>query len=336
MNEVPPRVRITPWIVVAGVLVVVYVAVVLIFLNSPPEVGSTLYRLTGGFNGNLTSGVLVSILFLLIALHTDAQTESKIERIRNIVETEDYRRENDRKIAEFERFLKEDPYYDVRFPNLTPGTQTLGLCYKIEPVRDQNGKPVKRMMPFDSYYVVRVVGPAHEEVMSEDTLLDYEMSSICDDEYYYCRFFNGDWHMGMTDGMMHRFYLSGWVSPVMHGQTANDFMKASALPEGFQVFQRFYVLISGEEQTGTGGCDQWELVKDSSGHPYVRSYDSRPKRVYKTTEEITFNSKTYFTVIENIRGHFGGDALQNFERLVEKKCAEHGVTIPQYEWHQVN
>ncbi|MBL7554651.1 MAG: hypothetical protein JNM24_02430 [Bdellovibrionaceae bacterium] len=87
--------------------------------------------------------------------------------------------EQDRKIFEFERFLKKEAYHNVRFPNLKPNNNSLGLEYTIKPVREMGtNESIKLETEMWSAYVVFVEEPAHIEVLSEEQLKDYDGSPI--------------------------------------------------------------------------------------------------------------------------------------------------------------
>ena len=170
------------WFLIIGLLLLaVMVASVLLFsvVDEP--------SLLSGFRGNLVGEILGGVVFLLFGVHLGR----KVERI--IVERAEHE-DRMRRMDRFIRFLEQERHYNVCFPELHSDVHPTGLVYRLEPVRPR-GTALKRETEIDTSYVVRVVGPAYQEALEPEQLAEYERSQI-KPGLYFCRFYNGEWHMG--------------------------------------------------------------------------------------------------------------------------------------------
>ena len=163
---------------------------------------------------NVTAGFINLCLLLFIVHRFHKENTKRIHEIKEISEkNEDVLKrteflfEQEQKIAQFEKFLKFGSYRNVRFPDLTFLNHPIGLRYTIQPARDDEFKPRKKSSEMGSYWIVKVLGPANEKFLSNDELLEYENSPIKDGEYYWCSFFNDEWHMSEDSLKWHKFHL---------------------------------------------------------------------------------------------------------------------------------
>jgi hypothetical protein len=136
--------------------------------------------------------------------------------------------DNERRMRAFDEFMKKESYHDIRFPELNPNPESLGLEYTIAPVRDPNtGEPCKHELEMDSLYVVKVLEPVQWRFLKPERRKEYEGSPIEVGRQYFCAFYNDSWHLGDSDiHQPYRFYLSGKVGPAFWGTTADEFVAA--------------------------------------------------------------------------------------------------------------
>lgn len=245
--------------------------------------------------------------------------------------------EADRKIHQFEQFLRKESYHNIRFPKLKPHEDALGLEYTIRPVRDdKTGEPLKYETEMDAMYVVKVDGPAHISVMDAEALKGYEDSPIRDGEYAFCKFFNESWHLGHdTFPTPFEFYLSGKVGPVEYGQTANQFMQYldNQLSDK-TIVSTFYLKLDGTPMVGVGGCDKYEIYTDSDKNLYLKITNSLPKLMYFTNPKDTYLDKDWFFAIEDIRGYASGQKLKNVSESILAELAKLNIEPKKVPWYE--
>jgi hypothetical protein len=301
--------------------------------------------LVDGYGGNLSSEIVGGLLFLLLALFLDAQTEEKIDNIRDVTSKSEAllsERErllrNERTIRQFEEFLRRESYHDVRLTDLSPKP---GLEYTIIPVRDPvTGEPRRRETEMDTKYLVKVQGPAHWEVMDAEERKKYETSPIRNGEYYFCHFFNDSWHLG-SDSVLpepHRFYLSGKVGPGEWGESANAFMRTFDDPfKNLEKVAHLLLALDGTTMKGrAGGCDQYDIYRDSEGGLFLRIHDSPPKKLYYTNPPNSFDDNGWFLVIADVMGHASGQKLANIKQAIQEKLAALDLAPPKIWWHETD
>ncbi len=195
----------------ALVLVAAMVAFVFVF-EEPPWLS--------GIKGNLTGEVVGGVLFLLLGFHFGKKVESIILRRADL----DEQRE---RMNRFIRFLESERHYNVCFPALATEANSHGLVYRLEPARHE-GKAVKRETEIDTLFVVRVARPAYEDVLEPEQSADYKRSPIKIGGFYFCDFYNGEWHMGPSTARREwlEFHLFGKQGEMEHSVTAEKFYAA--------------------------------------------------------------------------------------------------------------
>jgi len=179
-----------------------------------------------GFRGNMISGIVGGFMFLFLAFFLGSgieriQTETHALTVQRAAQDKDRQ-----KIGDFKAFEASQTYHGALFPDLTGKLNDQGFEYIIEPVRDSTGAPLRRVTEMDDDYLVRIRSISYPSQRGEDNLREYEKCPIRIGDHYFCRFFNGDWHMNRESagGEWHRFLLSGKVGPVEYGMTANEFV----------------------------------------------------------------------------------------------------------------
>lgn len=325
------------WLGFFFVALILEAVLLVYFVYSPPTQVSWFYPIINGFNGNLTASILSGVLFLFIALHVDAMTKVQIDRIEKVTtRSEEVLAEreralnNERAVSQFEEFMKKKSYYDVRFPDLKPeGSDSLGLQYRIIPKRDsKTGGPFKKETETETSFVVKVIGPAYYKHMEPEDRKRYEASPICDNEYYFCQFYNDSWHMGRESvgRDWFKFYLSGIVGPVQWGQSANEFMSSFEDPIGDrEKVATLHLKEDGTELVEVGkveSCTSYEIYRDKDCNLFLRVWKSLLKPMYYTNPPETYDDTGWFFVIEDMRGNAHGQKLKNVKRAVLTKLQE--------------
>lgn len=307
------------------------------------KVPSILEPLIKDFGGNLFSGILGGFLFLFLTFYLDAQTEEKIDRIKDtVIKSEEkiaqreYLLKQEQTIFEFEQFIKNETYHNVRFPAIKPNVDSLGLEYTIRPVRDTaTNEPIMRVSEMGSFYVVKVVGPAHA---TDENLHEYDGSPIRDNEYYFCRFINSSWHMGTNCPVTeHEFYLSSKVGPVEYGQSANEFMTTYENPiANYTSLATWYLTESYQIPNAGEACAKYELLKDANDNIALRINDSLLKEVYYTNPRDTWTNTGWFLKIDHVGGYVKSQvALGLLKAAIETKMQQQGIQAKQIPWHQL-
>lgn len=97
-----------------------------------------------GPGGDVTAGIVGSLLFLLLTFYLDARSGEQVDRIakasgasEEILRRRERQVENERTVLRFEEFLRKESYHNVRFPRIKSTPNSLGLEYVVEPVRDE-------------------------------------------------------------------------------------------------------------------------------------------------------------------------------------------------------
>jgi len=121
------------WLVAFGITLATSIALISFLFSNYPTSGSFAYRLLDGFIGNTVSGTILSIMFPFLTLHLGQQTEETVKISADILIKQAERIEIERKLARFEEFMKNESYYNVRFPIFVEPKQTFP-----EPTRHQS------------------------------------------------------------------------------------------------------------------------------------------------------------------------------------------------------
>jgi len=312
------------------------VGVIFLLPENPEDFPKYVRPLVDGYGGNLSAEIVGSLVFLLLAFYLDAEVEEKIDHIREAAAKSESilsRREdllrNEMAIAGFESFQRRETYHDVRFPDLKSDEAPLGLQYTIEPVRDpQTGEPARFETETSSAYLVKVREPAYWDVMDDARRAAYENSPIRENEFYFCRFFNDDWHMGAAFGGFdcpYRFYLSGKLGPMISVPSANEFAE-SFLPDPFAKMQTIASLPIREDGlllVDEGSCTPYDLYVEGETL-FLRIGDSPPKRMHLSGSPDS--DSDWSLEIENMRGYGDGRKLANVNLEILRAVREHGVS----------
>jgi hypothetical protein len=297
--------------------------------------------LLGGFRGNTISGIIVGFMFLFLALYLGAgietiqkETHELVRRIDEIqqrthelVSRQSDDEEDRKKIRAFENFLSSESYHDAIFPDLKTELHGLGLNYRIIPVRDANG-PRRHVTEMEIFYVVRVDSVSYRDQLGPEELLEYDAAPIRTGEFYFCRFYNHSWHMGLTTMGVgwQPFYLGGKVGPVEHGIKANDFANASVNPPNSQLLSTLLLNADGRlkpEYEG-GGCSKVEIFK-SEREIFIRINDSPPKSFYMKHD---LYDRPKGPVVDNLEGYFPGPARARFMERILAEIKRLGEQLP--------
>lgn len=303
-----------------------------------------------GFAGNLIAGIIQAIMFLFLAFYLDGKTEQKIdkidvvtEEIKGVLKRNEVIAKERELVFQFEQFLHNLSHYDVRFPILrpkdVPETEHLGLEYTIEPVRDpSSGLPREYKTESHKLWIVKVRGPSHIEVRKPADLREFTHSPIKENTYYFCRFFNGSWHMGEgTVFQPHAFYLSGFVGRTEYGIYANQYLAQFSDPlAGMEKLAEFMLDPEGHSPgTGVVSVEKFKIFRDQQ-RLYLTINDSLPKPIYQTNPPNTYNDTGWFFVIDQMIGFASDEKLIRIETAVRTKLGELNVTIPKVAWHQTD
>ncbi len=147
-------------------------------------------------------------------------------------------------------------------------------------------------------------------------------------EFYFCRFYNHSWHMGLTTMGVgwQPFYLGGKVGPVEHGIKANDFANASVNPANSQLLSTLLLNADGRlkpEYEG-GGCSKVEIFK-SEREIFIRINDSPPKSFYMKHD---LYDRPKGPVVDNLEGYFPGPARARFMETILAEIKRLGEQSP--------
>jgi hypothetical protein len=291
------------------------------------------------FSGNIIAGVLGGFLFLFLALYIQADTDEKIDRISKITESRMRTLESEATIAQFERVMEKESYYDIRFPGVG---NPFGLEYTMFPVRDQKThKPTKKTVEADESYVVKIVLPEGFESMNPEDREKYKTSPIKVNTYYFCQFYKDSWHMGTESVGMnwYKFYLSGKVGPVQWGQSANQFMETLTDPVGtMKEIINLFLDSNGKPpcyDKGAVAGDSYRIYQNDDGHLFLRINDSLLKPMYFTNPPQTYLDEGWFFVIEDMWGYANGEKLKNIVCAIKEKLHQLEIEPQKIYWYDV-
>jgi len=158
--------------------------------------------------------------------------------------------------------------------------------------------------------------------MSEEEIQNYRAYPIKEDCFYYCKFYNGYWHMGASLAeIWHRFEMHSRVGQVEHGISANHFMGEANEPTGYTLRTQCMVKDDGTEFTlqDRGGATLLRIFTDASNSVFIKINDSRLKHMYLKNSET--HPEIWFTEIESIGGYFGDQNLPDIA-VHDRKCEE--------------
>lgn len=327
------------YLVLFAVILAGLVGVIFLLPEHPEDFPKYVRPLVDGYGGNLSAEIVGSLVFLLLAFYLDAEVEEKIDHIRDVTAKSEEilsRREqllrNERAIAAFENFVRRETYHDVRFPDLQCEGAPLGLQYTIEPVRDpRTGEPASFETETSSAYVVKVRGPAYEEFLKDADRAAYAKSPIRENEFYFCRFFNEDWHMGTDFGGFdcpYRFYLSGKVGPAMSVPSANEFA-GSILPDPFAEMRKLVSLpiaADGRVLQGEGGFTAHDIYAGPRGELFLGVHRAPPKRIHLYGDASS--SGSWELEIENLRGYGDERRIENLKNAILDALKRDGGVSP--------
>ncbi len=295
--------------------------------------------LTGGFGGNLLAGAVGGLVFIPLAIFLDTQTEEKLKYVKEATEHREKILEEERNIRHFEEFLKEQTYHDVRFPEIRVEQNSIGLEYLIRSVRVPKTQiPLVKESEMETLNIILVDHPSNIEVLQAEDLRDYDDSSIRENEYYFCKFFNGDWHMslnGISD--WHRFYLSSKMGQVETVITANEFMEKRNAPLGdMKLMITLKLKQDGTKLVGSGGFIGYDLYRDATGGVHLKVSNCLSKRVYLTNLQRSYDELAHWVlVIENLRGYASRSVRENITAAVKTALDELMITPQKIPWYDL-
>ena len=174
------------WLILAAIAVVFYW--LLICVSDAYYLGHSVFV---NFKGNLLSGLITSVIFFLIALWLSKSMEDNVEAIKEIEIERQRMKDEEWNIKRFVTFLKNESHHNVRLKDV-------GLEFEIRPIRDNHKEPVRYDSEDDDIYLVKMVGPAHANILEKKDWDEYHKSGIRTNEFYYCKFFNGTWNLGQS------------------------------------------------------------------------------------------------------------------------------------------
>jgi len=305
----------------------------------PPEANGFLDILTKNFNGNMFAGILTSIYFVFLGLHLNSQNDNNLENIRQIIERWKRERDSERIYQRFLDFLKDETYHDVRFPEIKSTAECIGLSYTIEPVREvKTGKLVVKKSEMKTHYLIKVL-PLDQSIRDwPEQIIKYQNSPIREDEYYFCEFYNGSWHMSSDDigSPVYKFNLSGKVGPVESSYNANVYALSS-------VFQTKYTevgqLLINESGAPANLIEEHVVVilllKDNEGNYFIKIDYSPAKKVYYTNPKNSFKTDDYFFYIENLGGYGSPEVRKILAHSVEDRFRELSIKVPSVPWYKI-
>jgi hypothetical protein len=316
---------------VVGLVVLLYVSLLCL-----PDCA---YRATvfNNFKGNLLSGGITSLVFLLIAVYLNKGMERTVAAINDSVSEmrtiqTDWKRERDAEwdIKHFDEFMEKEDHYEIRLT----GTK---FIYRIQPVRE-HGKPKVLGEGKRGLYVVKVVGPAHANVMSKEQLDEYKHSGIKTGEFYFCKFMNWSWHMNLMagGGDWKPFYMSGRSYGFGVIPSANDFVGAQDAFKGMEEVMNLNFTVDGEDAEEAiktrfeVNVYEFGLWKDKDGQTWLRTRNAPPKKVYYTNSQS--DETHWHLVIENFDNYLGEDKTRKFIDMLKRKAGEKQIEIPKIDW----
>lgn len=326
------------WLIAFSLLMVLFIFSAIFLFLYPPLPDSTLGRFTNGFTGGVVSGIGQGFLFLFLSLHMSQLTEARVKISTDILREQADRIERERRILRFEEFLKNGNHYNIRFPDLKPTPNSLGLEYKIVPHRDPGGAPSQLSSRAGPLYIVQVISPAHEGVLDYERLLDYENSPIKDGEYYFCSFFNGAWHISQesvgADDETYRFYMSGRVGEMEYGQTANQFLGFNREPADMRQIFRLLITPDGMVLRDGESADVYLAYVNDQGSTFLKINESPLKKIYLLDQEEA--PEDWFLYVENFRGYRTAEYRERVLALIENSFRENGIEPPKVHWYNLD
>lgn len=239
-------------------------------------------------------------------------------------------------VRRFEDFMAHESHHDIRFPELKSESNPLGLEYTIQPVLDATGSPLSNKNEMTNRWVIKIAGPAQEDVISPEDLKEYENSPIHDNEYYYCEFYNGSWHLSSDGWTSHSFYLSGKVGQVEHMESANSFVKRHRPQEAGHLVEVFHVVLSTQGVRGQKSGNLFSVLKNNSDKYYLCINDSPPKPIYLTNPTDTYGNDDWYLEIEHLRGHGDPGVQKNIRDSIRNELEQRGINLPRVPWYNTH
>jgi hypothetical protein len=303
----------------------------------PPPPYTFAGKLIRDFQGNLLAGFIANICFLFVALHLDALTGHKLNRVEQLsaasektLRRREYLLEIKEKIQRFEQFMKTESYHNVRFPDLKFGENAVGPEYTIRPIREGEA-PKRKITEMNAYFLVEVLRPSAKSFLKPYQLEELEKSPIKERAYAYCRFVNSSWELSHDGSHWYEFYLSSKVGPVERGMTANTFMGLKEDPKDMEKVLRIPLTDDGLEYSdGTRGVSFFSVfLKD--GLLYLKIDDSNLKSLYLVNSKK--DHETYNLLIESMGGYATGEVLKNIKAVIQEHLAKLGINIPKVPYY---
>ena len=170
--------------------------------------------------------------------------------------------------------------------------------------------------------------------MDEGELLRYENSPIRVGEYYYCSFYNQEWHLcdDDTGSTGYSFLPYGKVFPVRTASDANTKIGGEkAQGEGDLVCEK---IVGSDGKVGSSGSSLNVFKKGDE--VFVKIGSSLPKRCYLRNEAHSFEPCHWFIEVEMLYGYFNMEGKKEFYGTLEGLLDEHKVVLKKVEWHKLS
>ncbi len=220
---------------------------------------------------------------------------------------------------------------------INPNNPQEDLKYEIEVVKNEDNTPRKATALYSTFYIIKILAPAHSEVLTEEDLQKYKYSPIKEGEYYACRLDQNQYSwvlgeklsLGQIGKGFYKFYLAG--SGILGGviPSANEIMGYGKDPDDTYQFAEFLVPFSVARHPITDQSVGLPMPKNNQNPQNVTSIQyeilckllkknnqiflkirSSPlKKVYVMETYTGTLGGSYFMVFENLRGHIMNDSI---------------------------
>ena len=274
-----------------------------------------------------------------------AQTTA-ISRINDLIENTKELIESRRaanKMKRFEDFMLNESEINIQLAELGTKDNLPGLRYTIAPARSNQGKLIFLKEESEIRWIVKVIGPAEYSYLNEDALAAYDNSPLCDGEYYYCDFFNNQWHLTKNyNGNSIAFNTAGKPIKAKIVENANEYVerKLGYKENNLEQLTSFdldaYGRLTKQQLNIRYHC---KIFEDTADKVFLRINSSPPKSVYLTNSRKALSNEDWHIEVNSLNGY--GDykfkkqflkslvSILNFHKIIIPKI--HGWVIAQRE-----
>jgi hypothetical protein len=312
-------------------IIAVFVVFTIVILGSsflPLEHYSpTLFK---GFGGNLIAEIIGGLLFLVLAFYVERATKKKIDHIADVTrKSEETLRKREKELRReqlynyFLDILKRHSYYSIRLPKLCKDGD-LGLEYRIEPCRDNDGEPIKRESENFTWHLIRVTNYACASVIGKEQVDKYKDSPIRLGEHYYCEFADASWRLSRNGLEWEEFYPSGKVGPCESIESANCLMGCGGEPKDMDCVCSLYLDDKGDP-VENGGCTPYKIYRNNDAELFLQVHDAPLKQLYYRKLPDRDDIEPHL-VIEQFSGYLPDD--EGFKRRIIESLNAEGIEIP--------